>query len=156
MNRLLILLAFLACAFAAPTKRDVPSFVYPEDAPYSVDPDTLAAALTCPHGNPSAESPPILLVHGTGADGNQTWNYTYVPALLADGFTACYVDLRKWRRMKTGRDSSSCSSPSRYRYASVSRVRSIQPTLHLLPLWRVAGFSHHAQSRWSSNVVGTR
>lgn len=81
---------------AAPVeKRDVPSFNFAGDAPWTVSNDVLAASLNCPNGYPTAASPPVLLVHGTMASGNDTWNGTYVPALKADGWTACYIELRK-------------------------------------------------------------
>lgn len=45
-------------------KRQVPTFVFEGDAPFSVDAETLASALTCPNGYPTSSSPPVLLVHG--------------------------------------------------------------------------------------------
>ncbi|KAM0724188.1 hypothetical protein Q7P37_000070 [Cladosporium fusiforme] len=87
-------LQFLAVAFAVPlAKRQSPTYVIDGDAPFSVNADTLSAALTCPHGNPSADAPPVLLVHGTGTTGEQSWGGGYVPALWANGYTPCYVTL---------------------------------------------------------------
>ena len=58
-------LCLITTALASPiSKRQVPSFTFDGDAPYSVDAATLAAALTCPNGNPTDSSPPVLLVHG--------------------------------------------------------------------------------------------
>jgi triacylglycerol lipase len=76
----LILLAFSVHSLAAPTsKRASQSLVYPGDAPYTVDTATLAKALTCPNGNPTEDAPPVLLVHGTGSTGEQSWGDGYVP-----------------------------------------------------------------------------
>lgn len=47
-------------------KRQAPTFVYDGDAPFSVDVETLAAAITCPNGNPTSTNPPVFLVHGKG------------------------------------------------------------------------------------------
>lgn len=90
----LLLLIFSVHSLASPIlRRTTPSFVFGGDAPYTVDPTTLAAALTCPNGNPTSASPAVLLVHGTGSTGEETWGQGYVPALLAQGYTACYVTL---------------------------------------------------------------
>ncbi|KAK5121603.1 hypothetical protein LTR85_004775 [Meristemomyces frigidus] len=85
---------FFACACASPVlRRDAPDFTIDGDAPFTVDTATLSAALTCPNGNPTSSSPPVLLVHGTATTGEETWGEGYVPALLANGYTACYVTL---------------------------------------------------------------
>jgi len=34
---------------------------------------------------------------GTSTTGEETWGESYVPALAANGYTACYVTLRKPR-----------------------------------------------------------
>lgn len=61
----LTLALFALHALAGPIrKRQAPSFIFNGDAPFSVDAQTLAAALTCPNGVPTASSPPVLLVHG--------------------------------------------------------------------------------------------
>nr|OQO17198.1 hypothetical protein B0A51_15163 [Rachicladosporium sp. CCFEE 5018] len=73
--------------------RSAPNLASSGDAPFSVSQDTLAAALTCPNGNPTASSPGVLLVHGTTSTGAETWAEGYVPALKANGYTACYVTL---------------------------------------------------------------
>ena len=80
-------------AAAAPTRRQAASYVFDGDAPFSVDADTLAAALSCPLGSPTAAAPPVLLVHGTATTGDQSWGKGYVPALRDEGFTPCYVTL---------------------------------------------------------------
>lgn len=81
-------------ALAVPVKRAVPDFSFDGDVGWTTDSATLAASLSCPNGYPVAASPPVLLVHGTAASGNDTWSETYVPALLAAGYTACYIELR--------------------------------------------------------------
>ena len=97
---LINLLVFSGIVFpsqANPTirPRDVPDFVFPGDAPYGVPTRDLSSVLTCPDGNPtSADSKPVLLVHGTTSTGNESWGFGYVPALKAQGFTPCYIDLR--------------------------------------------------------------
>jgi triacylglycerol lipase len=83
----------ITIAAAAPVKRAAPSYVFAGDAPFSVAAGTLAAALTCPGGNPTAAAPPVLLVHGTATTGDQSWGKGYVPALRAEGYTPCYVTL---------------------------------------------------------------
>ncbi|KAI7329552.1 hypothetical protein KC315_g6091 [Hortaea werneckii] len=87
----LICVKFVASSQFA--KRQAPAFVFEGDAPFSVDAETLASALTCPNGSPTASSPPVLLVHGTSTTGEETWGDGYVPALKEKGFTACYVTL---------------------------------------------------------------
>lgn len=83
-------------AVASPlVKRAAPTFVFDGDAPFSVSADDLAAALTCPNGNPTTSSPPVLLVHGTATTGQESWGDGYVPALKANGYTACYITIRK-------------------------------------------------------------
>lgn len=88
---------FSASCFASPIlrQRDVQSYVFSGDAPYGVDATSLASILTCPYGNPTSTSKPILLVHGTGSTGNETWGFGYAPALKAKGYTPCWIDLRK-------------------------------------------------------------
>ncbi|KAI7216630.1 hypothetical protein KC333_g4724 [Hortaea werneckii] len=89
-------LSLFCVAFVASSqivKRQVPTFVFEGDAPFSVDAEILASALTCPNGYPTSSSPPVLLVHGTSSTGEETWSNGYVPALKEKGYTACYVTL---------------------------------------------------------------
>ena len=80
IDLLLLIFSVHSLAFATvSSKRDTPSFVFNGDAPYTVAAATLAAALTCPNGNPTSDSPPVLLVHGTGSTGEETWGDGYVP-----------------------------------------------------------------------------
>lgn len=94
MRSVLASFQLLAVAFAVPlAKRQSPTYVFDGDAPFSTNANTLAGALTCPHGNPTADAPPVLLVHGTATAGEQSWGGGYVPALFANGYTPCYVTL---------------------------------------------------------------
>lgn len=86
-------LLLLTVAAASPVLRRASTYTFEGDAPFSVSADTLAKALTCPRGNPTAAAPPVLLVHGTATTGEQTWGKGYVPALAANGYTPCYVTL---------------------------------------------------------------
>lgn len=99
MNAALIFL-LATRVVAAPTIRDVPAFIFPGDAPWTVPAQTMASAMTCPKGYPTSKSPPVLLVHGTFASGVDTWKDTYAPALQYDGYTACWIELRQcWDAM---------------------------------------------------------
>ncbi|KAK5109644.1 hypothetical protein LTR62_006881 [Meristemomyces frigidus] len=90
----LLLPLLLSLASASPLRRDAaPTFAFGGDAPFTVAAASLAASLTCPNGNPSGSSPPVLLVHGTSTTGAETWGQGYVPALAANGFAACYLTL---------------------------------------------------------------
>ncbi|EME86399.1 uncharacterized protein MYCFIDRAFT_84540 [Pseudocercospora fijiensis CIRAD86] len=90
----ILLLLFSVHALASPfVRRSTPVFDFDGDAPFTVNPNTLASSLTCPYGNPTSSSPPVLLVHGTATTGEESWGDGYVPALKADGYTACYVTI---------------------------------------------------------------
>lgn len=90
----LLLLIFSVHSLASPIERYFPSnFARDADPAYSVNTNALAAALTCPYGNPTASSPPVLLVHGTTSTGEESWGDDYVPALRDNGYTACYLTL---------------------------------------------------------------
>ncbi|KAF7189161.1 Lipase B [Pseudocercospora fuligena] len=90
----ILVLLFSVHAIASPlVRRSAPVFDFDGDAPFTVDPNTLASSLTCPYGNPTSSSPPVLLVHGTATTGAESWGDGYVPALKADGYTACYVTI---------------------------------------------------------------
>lgn len=73
-----------------------PSFIFSGDAPYGARKGQLSSILNCPNGQPSASTNTVLLVHGTGSTGYESWAHGYVPALTAAGYTACYVSLRKF------------------------------------------------------------
>ena len=85
----LLLLIFSVHSLASPIlSRRAASFAFPGDAPYTVDPATLAAALTCPNGSPTQSSPPVLLVHGTTSTGQESWGNGYVPVSTHVTFSA--------------------------------------------------------------------
>ncbi|KAI9670541.1 MAG: hypothetical protein M1831_005761 [Alyxoria varia] len=74
--------------------RQAQDFAFPGDPSYGVETAELSKVLKCPEGNPSsADDNPVLLVHGTGSTGEESWGSGYVPALKAKGFTPCYIDL---------------------------------------------------------------
>ncbi|MEU1864063.1 esterase/lipase family protein [Streptomyces gardneri] len=54
---------------------------------------TLDAALHCPATFAHPEREPVLLVHGTTTTYDETWGWGYTPALRADGYDVCGVDL---------------------------------------------------------------
>jgi hypothetical protein len=104
IDLLLLIFSFLSFTLASPTRlrtRGPSTFVFPGDAPYTVDTATLAAALTCPNGNPTKASPPVLLVHGTGSTGEQSWGDGYVPVCHFQGASEAIVPFlyaaRIWR-----------------------------------------------------------
>lgn len=105
LNLILLIISISVLSFAAPThRRGLSGFVFSGDAPFTVATATLAAALTCPNGNPSAKAPAVLLVHGTSSTGSETWGDGYVPALKAKGYTACYVNLRESSNITTSQN----------------------------------------------------
>lgn len=54
------------------------------------DPALLDAALDCTPFE-HADKPPVLLVHGTGTYGQEQYNWSYKPLLMARGFDVCTV-----------------------------------------------------------------
>jgi len=68
------------------------------DAPFDVSTATMAAALTCPNGNNHRRGGIILLVHGTGSTGEESWSQSPYNLLLptdplGPGYDICWVDL---------------------------------------------------------------
>jgi pimeloyl-ACP methyl ester carboxylesterase len=56
--------------------------------------ERLSAATTCrPRAELRAARGVVLLVHGTGETKEETWSWSYEPALRADGFATCAVQL---------------------------------------------------------------
>ncbi|KAB8339143.1 hypothetical protein FH972_022079 [Carpinus fangiana] len=74
------------------SSRSAPGFVFRGDPAYGVSTAALSGILTCPTAA-NATSKPVLLVHGTGSTGSESWAAGYVPALQAQGYTPCYIDL---------------------------------------------------------------
>lgn len=65
-----------------------------QDAPYSVEQATIESVLTCPKNIGQAAGGVVLLVHGTGSTGNETWGsgpYTELLPTLSPGYDVCYV-----------------------------------------------------------------
>jgi hypothetical protein len=60
--------------------------------PYSVPVERMAEALHCPEAfKPTRQ--PVLLVHGTAANGDLNWGWNYAAVLPELGFDPCTVDL---------------------------------------------------------------
>ena len=88
----------LATAISLPlnSRDEPPSYIFPGDAPYGIPTSNLSSILTCPYGPPNAASEAVLLVHGTGSTGQESYGDGYVPALHANGYVPCYVTLRPY------------------------------------------------------------
>ncbi len=72
----------------------VPGVASADTGPALDVPDaTLAAALHCPASFTHPAHEPVLLVHGTFADGKVNFGWNYLPALQKLGFDVCYVDM---------------------------------------------------------------
>ncbi|KZP01382.1 alpha/beta-hydrolase [Calocera viscosa TUFC12733] len=68
------------------------------DAPFDVSTSTMAAALTCPNGIQGKRGGIVLLVHGTGSTGEESWAQSPYNELLPNdplgaGYDICWVDL---------------------------------------------------------------
>ena len=83
MKRALTLLLLLA--LSAPAQAAGP--------PLTTPPDRLAAALTCPSSFPATAHEPVLLVHGTATNTEDSWAWNHARTLPALGFDVCAVDL---------------------------------------------------------------
>lgn len=59
---------------------------------FTVTDTLLNNALTCPDTWQN-ELGPVLLVHGTGANAEHAWDWTYVPKLTGLGYDVCTIDL---------------------------------------------------------------
>lgn len=62
------------------------------EPPLRVTEDALAQTLRCPETFIGTYDP-VLFVHGTGANADLSWDWTYVPALTSFGFDVCTIDL---------------------------------------------------------------
>ena len=65
----------------------------PSGPPLTTPEATLAAALHCPQPLTNVSRDPVLLVPGTGLEGQENWDWSYGLALPAAGFAYCTVDL---------------------------------------------------------------
>ena len=63
------------------------------DPPLATPRAQLAAALTCPSAFTHPSHEPVLLVHGTGLDANESWSWNYAKVLPPAGFDTCAVTL---------------------------------------------------------------
>jgi triacylglycerol esterase/lipase EstA (alpha/beta hydrolase family) len=79
-----VALAVLAGAGAATAAAD-PAITVPRGA--------LQAALQCPHAFVHRNHEPVLLVHGTGLNADESWAWNYELALAPSGFDWCAVTL---------------------------------------------------------------
>ena len=98
MKRSLLLSLTLALiALAIPTGALADRDGYPGKARYSVPLKKMDRALACAGGKKnldgSAHHQPVLLVHGTGVQREQNWDWNYWPALPEAGFETCWVQL---------------------------------------------------------------
>jgi hypothetical protein len=83
------LLAATAAMLAGPAARaEAPGPALPEPT------GTLDAALHCPSDLTRGYRGAVLLVPGTGLSGPENWDWGYRPALEAEGFVVCTVDMR--------------------------------------------------------------
>ncbi|KAK4052967.1 hypothetical protein OIO90_004091 [Microbotryomycetes sp. JL221] len=68
----------------------------PPNAPYSVPQSTVQKAITCPNGIKKQRGGIILLVHGTGSKGSESWGSgPYIKVLPTQGkkYDVCWIDL---------------------------------------------------------------
>ncbi|KAB8349488.1 hypothetical protein FH972_023514 [Carpinus fangiana] len=97
MTRLTTLLSLLFAwgAFAAPidSESKAPSFIFAGDAPYGVDSDVLDSVMTCAQEITPNSKNAVLLIHGTGSTGSESWARSYAKSLPTAGYAACYIDL---------------------------------------------------------------
>ncbi|GAA5913051.1 hypothetical protein JCM6882_005548 [Rhodosporidiobolus microsporus] len=100
MRLFLALAAFAGLAAAAPlSSLEVRDAVCAKTSgrnigTYSKPCSTYASALTCPNGIQGKKNGVVLLVHGTGSTGPETWgNGPYLKLLPDEGFDVCYVTL---------------------------------------------------------------
>ena len=81
-------------------------YSWPSDAPYSVPKEKMKDALACRSGERSSAhgaealrhrdgKHPVLLVHGTGVNRRQNWEWNYWQTLRARGWEVCWVNLPK-------------------------------------------------------------
>lgn len=99
------LLLYITSVSSAPVvQKRAPDFVFDGDAPYGIPTSQLSSIMTCAT-TPNANTKAVLLVHGTGSTGLESWGDGYVPGLIAHGYTPCYIDLPN-RAMGDMQDSS--------------------------------------------------
>lgn len=112
MNLIILFSALWALSSAAPAPAPFPEFVFEGDPSYNVSSADLRESLICPNGMPNSNDKPVLLVHGTGSTGDESWGRGYVPALAKAGHKACYLNLRENKDCQCWDDGSLTSPPS--------------------------------------------
>jgi len=87
--------AFAVAMAAALWSGAVPtSALSPNTGPMLLEPtQQMADALRCHETDKPAGHEPVLLVHGLTSTGAETFDWSWVPALLAEGYDVCTVDL---------------------------------------------------------------
>ncbi len=66
------------------------------DPSFRFDAATMQAAIRCPAGIKQAPGGIVLLVHGTGSTGAESWGdgpYVHILPKLDAGYDVCYIDL---------------------------------------------------------------
>lgn len=66
----------------------------PQDAPYPISSATAQSAITCPNGIKGAKGGIVLLVHGTGSTGSESWKegpYVRTLPTVGKGYDVCWV-----------------------------------------------------------------
>ena len=87
-----MLRALLVAAIAVATAL-LPSVALAADPVVTVPRDELQRSLTCSGPLEGAARTPVLLVHGTGSNVQESWRSGYLHALPREGFPACAVQL---------------------------------------------------------------
>ncbi|KAK4693884.1 hypothetical protein P7C70_g8845, partial [Phenoliferia sp. Uapishka_3] len=88
-------LLILASIFFSAQTAPVNTTTFP-DAPFVVDPADVQAAITCPKGQGKSAGGTVLLVHGTGSTGSESFGTSpYIRDLpsAGNGFDVCFIDL---------------------------------------------------------------
>ena len=104
MRRLIGGATLAAMLLAAAPAYSGAGYSWPSDAAYSVPRDKMKDALACSSGERYSEGGagalrrrngkhPVLLVHGTGVNRRQNWEWNYWQTLRARGWEVCWVNL---------------------------------------------------------------
>jgi len=95
-----LLFAIVTCLFSLGVTAQPTEYVKRQssDPAFSLPSSTYTNAITCPNGVKGAKGGIVLLVHGTGSTGSESWaGGPYVKLLPTDsngpGFDVCYIDL---------------------------------------------------------------
>ncbi|WP_405904120.1 lipase family protein [Streptomyces sp. NBC_00656] len=77
---------------------------------------TLDAALHCPSTFTHPDREPVLMVHGFTSTFAETWNWSFGPALRADGYDVCGLDLPR-------RSTGDVQESSEYVVRAIDRIK---------------------------------